>query len=35
MIAAEDERKLLKVADQASKLFVAARNRGGGGKGPC
>jgi hypothetical protein len=27
MIAAEDERELLKVADQVSKLLVAARNR--------
>jgi hypothetical protein len=31
MIAAEDERKLLKVADQVSELIVAAPNEGGGG----
>jgi hypothetical protein len=30
MISAEDERKLLKVADQVSELLVAAWNRGGG-----
>ena len=30
MIAAEDDRELLKVADQVSKLLVAARNRCGG-----
>jgi hypothetical protein len=30
MIVAEDERELLKVADQVSTLLVAARNRCGG-----
>jgi hypothetical protein len=30
MIAVEDERKLMKVADQVSKLLVAARKRGRG-----